>query len=129
MKDSEGKRIRNKGHACYYCQAIVKNSSRHLELIHGTETDVVKILLLPKNSKERRDSFANLRVGDFDHNCEVISTKRGELISVRRPTKNELKFVTLNDYGPCSHCLGLMLKKNMYGTISKSLVKKQMILV
>ncbi|KAK4877477.1 hypothetical protein RN001_009983 [Aquatica leii] len=122
----EGKRIRNKGHACYFCQKRVQNSSRHFEVMHGKETEVIKILVMPKNSKQRRDNFANLiRVGDFYHNSEVISMKKGELILVRRPTVAESKLVTLNDYGPCPHCLGFMLKKHLWHHIRDSCTAKK----
>lgn len=121
----EGKRIRDKGHACYFCQRIVQNLARHFELLHGKEKDVARILAMPKNSKGRRDGFANLiRVGDFYHNTDILATKKGQLILVRRPTNDEAKFVTPNDYGPCPHCLGFMLKKHLWHHVQNSCTAK-----
>lgn len=120
-----GKLIRNKGHACYFCQRIVQNSARHFELMHGKEMDVAKLLAMPKFSKGRRDGFAHLiRVGDFYHNTDVLATKKGQLILVRRPTENEAKFLSSNDYGPCPHCLGFMLKKHLWHHVKNSCIDK-----
>ncbi|XP_060522328.1 uncharacterized protein LOC132699555 [Cylas formicarius] len=120
-----GKLVRNKAYACYFCQRIVQNAARHFELLHNKETDVAKILAKPKHSKERKDGFRNLiRVGNFYHNTEVLATNRGHLILVRRPTENELKFLTPADYGPCPYCLGFMLKKHLWHHVKNSCTAK-----
>lgn len=114
-KKANNKRIRNKGHACYFCQKIILNSARHLEVVHGSETEVAKVLAMQKNSKARKDAFAVLvRSGDFYHNMDVLSIKKGELILIRRPTVAESKLTKYSDYGPCPHCLGFMLKKHIW---------------
>ncbi|CAH1109549.1 unnamed protein product [Psylliodes chrysocephalus] len=111
----EGKRVRNKTHVCYYCNKKIINMARHFELVHYKETEIAKFMSFPKKSSQRKANFAELiKVGDFYHNCNVLATKTGELILVRRPTKNELKFVKDSDYGPCPNCLGFMLKKHLW---------------
>lgn len=123
---SSGKRIRNKGHSCYFCHKIIQNSARHLEVVHGNEMEVAKLLAMPKNSKARRDGFVALsRSADFYHNVEVLSSKRGELILVRRPTENELKCNKFSDYGPCPHCLGFMLKAHLWHHIKNNCTSKR----
>ncbi|CAH2009188.1 unnamed protein product [Acanthoscelides obtectus] len=111
----EGKRFRNKVHSCYFCMKLFQNVPRHFETIHSSETIVAKVLAMEKNSKIRKNAFAELiRVGDFNHNCEVLSLKRGELILVRRPTELEAKSLSYSDYGPCPKCLGFMLKRHLW---------------
>ncbi|KAF5281925.1 hypothetical protein FQR65_LT14451 [Abscondita terminalis] len=104
---------------------VVINMARHLEVKHSCETEVAKLLALPKSSKVRKDGFTEIcRIGDFHHNCEVISNKCGELIIVRRPTLNEITSVTFTDYGPCPQCLGFMLKKHLWHHIKFTCSKK-----
>ncbi|CAH0561735.1 unnamed protein product [Brassicogethes aeneus] len=123
----DGKRIRNKGHSCFFCQKIVINNlARHFELKHNEETEVAKILAKPKKSKERRDAFLALsRNGDFYHNCETLSLKKEELILTRRPTPDEIKFSSYTDYGPCPECLGFMLKRHIWHHLKYSCQSKE----
>ncbi|KAF5274676.1 hypothetical protein FQR65_LT16906 [Abscondita terminalis] len=112
-KNNFGKRIRNKRHACYFCHKLLQNMSRHFETKHFQEIEVAKVLAISKNSKKRRDAFGELiEAGDFYHNCEVLASKTGELILVRRPTPAEAFNLTYEEYGPCSKCLGFLLKKH-----------------
>lgn len=123
----EGKRIRNKTHSCYFCGKLIINMARHFELIHNKEIEVARCLVYPKQSKERKKGFAEIiKVGDFYHNCNVMSTKIGELILIRRPTENEIKFVNENDYGPCPNCLGFLLKKHIWHHMKYNCEDKQL---
>ncbi|KAJ8929546.1 hypothetical protein NQ314_017745, partial [Rhamnusium bicolor] len=122
----KGKRVRNKVHYCYFCYNKFQNMARHFEKKHAEEINVAKVLAMPKNSKIRKDGFGEIiRAGDFTHNCDVISVKRGELVLVRRPTENEWQHVSYNDYGPCPHCLGFMLKKHLWHHIKTSCTKNE----
>lgn len=122
----DGKRIRNKGHSCYFCHKTILNFAQHLQVKHHNETEVAKLLAMPKNSKIRRDGFGSLlKAGDFYHNIEVLSISKGELILVRRPTVQEAKINKYKDYGPCPHCLGFMLKKHLWHHIKTSCSTKQ----
>lgn len=86
-----------------------QNMARHFEKIHGNELAVAKILAMEKNSRRRRDNFVELiRAGDFNHNCDVIALKQGELILVRRPTESEVRYLTFSNYGPCPQCLSFL---------------------
>lgn len=109
------KRIRNKLHACTFCQKLIVNIGRHLSTKHSNESEVAKLLSLPNNSESRKAGFTDLlKVGDFYHNISVLSQKKGELILIRRPTKSEIKFKKYADYGPCPNCLGFLLKKHIW---------------
>lgn len=62
---------------------------------HGAEIEVAKLLALPAGCEDRRNGFLELlRMGDFYHNCNVLSIKEGELILVRRPSETERKLVS-----------------------------------
>lgn len=119
-KKKRGKRLRDKRHSCYFCHKTFINIGKHLASQHSNELEVAKILALDKKSPERTDGFLKLqKVGDFYHNVDVVSLKKGDLILVRRPTENEAKFKSYNDYGPCPNCLGFMLKKHLWLHIKK----------
>lgn len=86
-KNNFNKMIRDKRYSCYYCQKMVGQIAKHLEKKHSNEIEVSKILAMPKNSKKRRDEFSKiLKVGNYYHNCEVLTLKEGSLILVRRPS-------------------------------------------
>lgn len=111
------KTIRDKGHACYFCQTILCNNlvRYHIENKHSNEIEVANILAMAKKSKKRRDAFTNLiKYGDFFHNCDVLAVKHGKLILVRRPNLQEKTFSCNSDYGPCPECLGFFLKRHIW---------------
>lgn len=51
------------------------------------------------------------RLGDFEHNMEVLSTGKGELILLRRPTDSELERTDHSDYGPRPDCKGFFTQE------------------
>ncbi|KAK4886437.1 hypothetical protein RN001_002708 [Aquatica leii] len=110
-----GKRIRNKRNWCPYCLNAFQNMARHFEQRHENEIDVAKVLAMKKRSKERKEAFSYIiRAGNFSHNCEVLSCKKGELVLVRRPAEIEAVTYTFAEFGPCPNCLGFMVKKQLY---------------
>lgn len=115
-----GRRVRDKVHCCYFCMEKFIHMAKHFEQVHSNEMAVAKVLALDKHSRNRKIGFSELiRTGDFNHNCEVISIKKGELILVRRPTETESNYVSYDDYGPCPHCLGFMMKKHLWHHIKQ----------
>ncbi|KAF5269753.1 hypothetical protein FQR65_LT17930 [Abscondita terminalis] len=107
------KRVRNKGHICYFCNKQIINMARHLATMHNQEVEVAKILSYPKNSKSRKELFEKImKAGDFYHNCNVIELKQVELVLVRRPGENQTNLV-YTEYGSCPNCLGFFLKKRL----------------
>lgn len=114
-KKDTGKRIRDKGHCCLFCDKLVINIARHYKVKHGNETQVLRIIVLPKGSKRRREGFEELtKTGDFYHNCQVMNLKEGELILVRRPAEKEKRNFRYSKYSPCPQCLGFMMKKRLW---------------
>lgn len=108
-------RIYDKVQSCYFCNKKLLKMARHLELCHKKEPEVAKIIVLKKGSSERREGFNKLiRLGNFYHNSEVLSTGKGELILLRRPSENEHHKLNPNNYGPCPDCLGFIEKKYLW---------------
>lgn len=74
----------DKRHACRYCQKTEKTvykMSSHLQRVHSLEPEVIAVLQLPKNSKERRQAFIQLQDdGDYKHNYNVLQENSGTLI-------------------------------------------------
>lgn len=119
-----GQRIYNKYHCCLFCSNFVIKMARHLETQHGNELEVAKILALPVNSTSRRNEFLRIiRVGDFNHNLEVLAAKKGQLILARRPNENE-NFKDVSKFGPCPNCLGFFQKTLLWRHKKKCESKK-----
>ncbi|KAF2892074.1 hypothetical protein ILUMI_14099, partial [Ignelater luminosus] len=57
-KNKSGKTLRNKVHACYFCNKTLSNNmARHFERVHLPETEVARIIAIPKGSRRRREAF------------------------------------------------------------------------
>ncbi|CAG2253950.1 unnamed protein product [Mytilus edulis] len=71
------KKIWNKKHACLFRENLYYKIARHYEDKHNTEQRVAEILLLPKNSKQRKDKWEVLRnEANFRHNFDVIKNQK-----------------------------------------------------
>lgn len=122
-KSALNKRVYDKRHACVVCHDRFLKMARHLENKHSNNLEVARILAKPKNSAERRQGFLELqRCGDFQHNVEVLASKKGELILARRPSEKEGK--EFNCFGPCPYCLGFMTKNRLWLHAKKCSKKK-----
>ena len=112
-KDQNGRRKWDKKHCCKFCMKMVAKLPRHFEQKHGDELEVVRIFSLPKHSTERK---ANLRQlmndGDYLHNKQVLSQQNGFVIPFKRP--KEIDQRNVSDYIPCSQCLGLFLRYDLW---------------
>lgn len=94
--DSRKKTVR-----CKFCSEDVlsKNFMRHLQRHHGSEKEVTDILMLPKNSKERRLAVILLRK-DTNFDLHISGTTRPYRHS-DKSTNNKF------DYYPCIYCKGI----------------------
>jgi len=71
--------------------------------------------------KKQREGFARLRNrGNFCHNTEVLETRKGSLICLRK-TK---QIKSPRKYLPCEHCLSMVLARNLYRRTLKCPLKK-----
>ena len=121
-RKSDGKRKYDRKHFCYFCEKFVSKIGRHLKSkIHQNETEVARVLAMDSNDPNKKKGFLILeRAGDFNYNCDTIQKGHGELIVVRRLTRQEkerlekLKKYSYRSFGPCPRCLGFMLIQNLW---------------
>lgn len=106
------KQIYDKQNYCTFCSKNIKSKiSRHI-LTHKLEPKVMKILSLPKKSKERKVELELLaNEGNFKHNLEVLKKKEGLLVVARRDSQSHHN---PNDFLPCEYCKKFILKKNLW---------------
>lgn len=102
------KNYSDKKNYCFYCDKDVSHFVRHVLTWHETEITVQKILSLPKKSRARRDVIASLRKkGNF-----VKNRANDTLRPVKRLKSNDA--ARIDEYLPCSHCLGFYKKRSLY---------------
>lgn len=75
---------------------------KHLERHHASEKQVIDVLKIPKNSRDRRQALALLR---HDTNFELYMT--GNSRPYRKPSQQILNYT---EYYPCPHCKILLRK-------------------
>ncbi|XP_048847978.1 uncharacterized protein LOC125718284 isoform X3 [Brienomyrus brachyistius] len=101
----------DKRHYCVYCHKSNTKIARHLERWHSNEADVAHALSFRKGSNSRRKLLEQLRSkGDYCHNIRVLKEGCGELVTWKQPSTS----ASANDYLPCQHCLGFVLKKDLW---------------
>ena len=113
-KTQGSKRVYDKQHCCYFCNKMVAKIGRHyLGDQHKNEPLVERFLSLPKG-KARQKELDRLRLmGNYYHNIKEIETGGSTgFIPVRRPSEREK--LCLDDFVPCTHCLGFYKKDELY---------------
>ncbi|KAG5268247.1 hypothetical protein AALO_G00209950, partial [Alosa alosa] len=110
-KKEDGSRMYNKRQFCLYCKSSFLKIAKHLERKHSKESEVQKLLIFPKGSKQRRVHLEYLRnKGNFAHNAEVLRTGKGELVARKQPKEES----QAQNYKPCLYCQGLFVKHAMW---------------
>ncbi|XP_044762705.1 uncharacterized protein LOC123319818 isoform X2 [Coccinella septempunctata] len=96
---------KQKSTRCKFCDEDVntKNFTRHIERKHSSNSEVIELLKLPKNSKERRNKFILLR-NDTNFNLYIKGTTRPNRKNKTHIENDEL-------YYPCAYCKGLFKKR------------------
>lgn len=92
IRSTEGKKniIHDKKHACWYCKKLLTNIWRHYETVHCDEKEVSNIIKNGKSWPTRAKEIDKLRLlGNYLHNLEVLATRSGMLIVVRRPSTDK----------------------------------------
>ncbi|XP_038147926.1 uncharacterized protein LOC119787925 isoform X2 [Cyprinodon tularosa] len=111
LKKDDGSRSYKKKHFCFYCRKIVQKMSRHLRRKHIDEVDVAKAFSFPKHSKERKRQLGYIRnKGNFEHNSDVLETRKGKLIPWRQPEKKS----DGHKFAHCVSCYGLFSRRAMW---------------
>jgi len=109
---SSGGIVYDKLHACYFCNKLVTNIWRHYESVYDKKLLVKKICALPKTDSSRAEEIARLRLlGDYHHNLNVLCSKRGQLIVVRRPRSDRTDH---SDFLSCTACKGFFLRTELW---------------
>ena len=81
------KELMRKNPSCFFCEKYYLKLARHYEQVHSDEDEVKLALKFPLKSKERKQRFAKLwKMGNFNHNMQVLENKEGELKVDRRRT-------------------------------------------
>lgn len=104
----------NKADACLFCEenALHQNIARHMSRAHANETEVVKILLLKKGSKERRRAWRTvINKGNFAHNISVLEKKSGVIIPKYRARSED---PDAEKYIPCDMCHAFFSKGDLW---------------
>ena len=115
-KGMHGERKYDKKYSCFLCNKEFGKLPRHLFQTHGDNDEVMEILSLnkeiPIEEKLRIHLLDDLRLkGKFFHNLRVLQFA-GELKLQRRPSYG--KNWTYNDFMPCQHYLGFVLKCELW---------------
>ena len=115
-------RAYDKKQYCLFCCKPYSKMARHLETVHCNEVEVVKAVMFPKNSTERRNGLNHLRKrGIFAHNADVVRQGGGHMIPCYRP-KQSTEAV---DFIHCIHCQGLYSKKSLWRHVRICPLKKK----
>lgn len=111
MRTGNGLIRHDKVHCCLYCDKLLTNIWRHYEVQHKDESDVIAALSHARKSKEFAKATDRIRLlGDYHHNVQVLCTKSGQLIVVRRPAG----LADGSDFLPCRHCKGFFLRTELW---------------
>ena len=110
IKSTEGKKW-DKQHACKYCGKLIIKMSDHLQRVHGTEFEVVRVLATEKGSLCRRRAWSQLlKEGDYEHNFKVLQNEEGGYIPKYRSKKQR----AVEDFVPCHICKGSYKRSLLY---------------
>ncbi|KAG6455752.1 hypothetical protein O3G_MSEX009375 [Manduca sexta] len=122
---SLGKRSWDRRNACFYCQEVVTNFSRHLLRHHANEIEVLKYQNIndadPKIRKQKRQAITDkLRnQGNFIHNSKVSFDRDGEssLLPIKR--NNNQGTSSPSSYATCKICLGTFKRTTFFRHFKK----------
>ena len=105
-----------KGNYCLYCEIKQRKLARHCTRFHSKETLVAEALAIPKEElKQRRRKWQHItNLGNHAHNIEVHQCEKQDLVVRKRPRDNRVGKHTVNDYVPCSQCLGYFHRLSLW---------------
>jgi len=111
------KQAYDKCHFCTFCgNKIISKIARHILTVYRKKDTVKNILMLPKDSQNRKLLLQSLvNEGNFKHNTAVIEQGTGEVVVGRRSSVVSRK---PSDYTACPFCKKWQAKA-IYGGIPK----------
>ena len=109
--NSRGKRVFDKRHYCVYCSKASTNLSKHLVKKHRNEERIKQVLMQTTGSRQRKLLLEYVRnLGDYKHNCAVMSKGEGEIIPWRSPPEP----VDAIEYVPCPDCFAFFQQHHLW---------------
>ncbi|KAM4725561.1 uncharacterized protein FYW61_013665 isoform 2-T3 [Anableps anableps] len=100
---------------CYVCGRPQTKISRHLFTHRTEEPEIAEAFALRGNSKERNKLLQKLRNrGNYNHNQEVLRTRKGKLKVRRRTNKSSLE-----NSATCIYCKLLFSRKSLWKHLQK----------
>ena len=109
--NSRGKRVFDKRHHCLYCSKASTNLSKHLLKKHRNEERIREVLTQTTGSRKRKLLLEYVRnLGDYKHNCAVMSKGEGEIIPWRSPPEP----VDAMEYVPCPDCFAFFQQEHLW---------------
>ena len=109
------KQVYDKVNYCTFCMKLISSKiARHLLNVHRDQAEVMKVLLLPKRSKERLNALSLLvNEGNFKHNSQVLKSGEGQIVvGCRNPIGSQLH--NPSEYLPCEICKKFLLKSSLW---------------
>ncbi|CAG4968926.1 unnamed protein product [Parnassius apollo] len=118
-----GKRRWDRRNACFYCQELVTNFSRHLLRKHPNEIEVIKYksindVDLKVRKQKRQEITDKLRnKGNFIHNSKVCFDRDGEKTII--PAKRNTQESSPSASATCKTCLGTFKRSTFFRHFKK----------
>jgi len=104
-------RVYDKRNYCLYCEKPYAKITRHLKQKHSNKPDVAKALAHKEGSKMHCLLLTKVRnMGNFNHNCSVLSSGKGQIIPKRQATCPS----AATDYLPCKFCFAMYVKTDLW---------------
>ena len=104
-------RVYDKRNYCLYCEKPYAKIARHLTQKHCNKTEVAKALMHNKGSSMRKLLLSKVsNMGNYHHNCSVLSTGKGQIIPKRQATYPS----TAADYLPCKFCFAMFVRTDIW---------------
>ena len=112
--NKEHQRIYDKKNYCLYCEKPFAKLTRHLKQKHADNVEVAKALAHSQGSTMHRLLLEKIwNMGNYHHNCSVLSSGNGLIIPKRQATYPS----TATDYLPCKFCFAMYCFRTWHMTL------------
>ncbi|XP_041853923.1 uncharacterized protein LOC121648062 [Melanotaenia boesemani] len=104
-------RVYDKKNFCLYCEKPYAKITRHLKQKHSNKPDVARALAHKQGSTMHCLLLTKVRnMGNYNHNCSVLSSGKGQIIPKRQATCQS----AATDYLPCKFCFAMYVKTDLW---------------
>ncbi|CAH2979423.1 unnamed protein product [Chilo suppressalis] len=122
-KFGNSKRTWTRRNACFYCQQVVTNFTRHLLRNHQSEFEVIEYKSIkdedPKIRKMKRQEVSDKirNKGNFLHNSKVCFDRDGSMTLI--PAKRRDMTSSPSSFATCKNCLGIFKRSTFFRHFKK----------